>query len=72
MSLVQRKNGWQIAEEMGEATPYAGQHLLNRARWACDGVRDELCSYMYETLAAPNAVVNDPKSGCSHETRNER
>ena len=42
MSPVARKNGWQVAEEVGEATPYAMQPLLDRARWDCDGVRDEL------------------------------
>jgi SRSO17 transposase len=42
MSLVERKNGWQVAEELGEDTPYAMQHLLDRARWDCDGVRDAL------------------------------
>ncbi|GHO79193.1 hypothetical protein KSD_69640 [Ktedonobacter sp. SOSP1-85] len=25
MSSVERKNGWQVAEELGEATPYAMQ-----------------------------------------------
>lgn len=54
MSLVERKNGWQVAEEMGEATPYAMQYLLDRARWDCDGVRDGLRKYVYEMLAAPN------------------
>jgi hypothetical protein len=29
---VERKNGWQMAEEAGEATPYAMQYLLDRAR----------------------------------------
>ncbi|MFL5666613.1 MAG: IS701 family transposase, partial [Ktedonobacteraceae bacterium] len=33
MSEVSRKNGWQVAEEVGEAAPYAIQHLLDRARW---------------------------------------
>jgi SRSO17 transposase len=42
MGPVERKNGWQVAEAIGEATPYAMQHLLDRARWDCDGVRDEL------------------------------
>lgn len=42
MSSVGRKNGWQVAEAMGEVTPYAVQHLIDRARWDCDGVRDEL------------------------------
>jgi SRSO17 transposase len=57
MSEVSRKNGWQVAEAMGEATPYAVQHVLDRAKWDCDGVRDELRTYILETLAAPNVVV---------------
>jgi hypothetical protein len=32
MSDVSRKNAWQVAEEMGEAMPYAIQHLLDRAK----------------------------------------
>jgi hypothetical protein len=42
MSSAERKKSWQVAEEVGETTPYAIQHLLDRARWDCDGVRDEL------------------------------
>ncbi len=41
-SDLPRKNGWQVAEAIEEATPYAVQHLLARAKWDCDGVRDEL------------------------------
>jgi hypothetical protein len=33
LSPLERKNGWQLAEEAGEATPYAMQYLLDRARW---------------------------------------
>lgn len=57
MSSVERKNGWQVAEAMGEATPYAIQHVLDRAKWDCDGVRDELRAYISETLASSRAVV---------------
>jgi hypothetical protein len=39
MSSVKRKNGWQVPEDVGEATQYAIQHLLDRARWDCDIVR---------------------------------
>jgi len=46
MSDASRKNTWQVAEEMGEAAPYAIQHLLDRAKWDCDGVRDELHAYV--------------------------
>ncbi|GCF09548.1 transposase [Dictyobacter arantiisoli] len=63
MSPVERKNGWQVAEEVGEATPYAMQHLLDRARWDCDGVRDAVCMYVWETLAEPNAVLVIDETG---------
>lgn len=29
LSPVERKNGWQLAEEAGDKTPYATQHLLD-------------------------------------------
>ena len=28
LSPVERKNGWQLAEQAGDATPYGVQHLL--------------------------------------------
>jgi SRSO17 transposase len=63
MSGASRKNGWQVAEETGETTPSAMQHLLDRAKWDCDGVRDELRAYVCETLATPNAVVVIDETG---------
>ncbi len=60
---MERKNGWQVAEALGEATPYAMQHLLDRAKWDCDGVRDELRVYVLETLAAPNAMLVIDETG---------
>jgi SRSO17 transposase len=41
LSPVERKNGWQLAEEAGDKTPYAMQHLLGRAAWSADEVRDD-------------------------------
>jgi len=63
MSEASRKNGWQVAEEIGEATPYGIQHLLDRAKWDCDGVRDELRAYVKETLADPHGVVVIDETG---------
>jgi SRSO17 transposase len=63
MSPVERKNGWQVAEEVGQTTPYAMQHLLDRAKWDCDGVRDALCAYIWETLADPNPVLVIDETG---------
>ena len=42
---AERKNGWQLAEVVGDTTPYGLQHLLlGRAEWVGRGwgVRDEL------------------------------
>jgi SRSO17 transposase len=42
---VQRKNGWQLAEYVGDVTPHGIQRLLDRARWDADDVRDTLLPY---------------------------
>lgn len=63
MSEASRKNGWQVAEEIGEATPYGIQHLLDRAKWDCDGIRDELRAYVSEKLSTPKAVVVIDETG---------
>src|SRR5262249_44306106 len=36
LAPVERKNGWQLAEAAGDATPYAMQHLLGRAQWSAE------------------------------------
>jgi SRSO17 transposase len=63
MSPTERKNGWQVAEAMGEAAPYAMQHVLDRAKWDCDEVRDALRGYIWEKLSAPDAVVVIDETG---------
>ena len=40
LSSVGRKNSWQLAEAAGLANPYAFQHLLGRAQWDAEAVRD--------------------------------
>lgn len=42
---VQRKNGWQLAEHLGDPTPHGIQRLLDRASWDADEVRDTLIGY---------------------------
>ncbi len=42
MSGVDRKNGWQLAEFVGDPDPYAIQNFLYRATWNVDAVRDNL------------------------------
>ena len=42
LSPLERKNGWQLAEEAGDSTPSGVQHLLGRAQWDAEAVRDDL------------------------------
>lgn len=42
---VKRKNGWQLAEHLGDATPHGIQRLLDRASWDADELRDTLIRY---------------------------
>jgi SRSO17 transposase len=56
LSSVERKNGWQLAEQAGRATPYRTQRLLAGAHWDVDRVRDDLRSYVLEHLDDPDGV----------------
>jgi SRSO17 transposase len=57
LSPAERKNSWQLAEVSGDATPYGFQHLLRRALWDPDAVRDELRTYVIQHLGDPNGVL---------------
>jgi SRSO17 transposase len=46
MSDLPGKNCWTIAEHAGHASPGGLQHLLARAVWDADGVRDDLRGYV--------------------------
>jgi SRSO17 transposase len=53
LSEVERKNGWTLAEVVGEAGPERMQRLLNFYSWDVDGVRDDLRSAVAGVLADP-------------------
>jgi SRSO17 transposase len=57
LGRVERKNSWQMAEEMGERGPQGAQRLLNAARWDADAVRDDLREYVVEHLGDENRGV---------------
>lgn len=54
---VQRKNAWQVAEQIGDADPYGVQYLMGRADWDPDAVRDDLRAYAIEHLGDAEAVL---------------
>ena len=57
LARVERKNGWQLAEAIGETDPHGVQRLLNEATWEADGVRDDLRAYVVEHLGDPASGV---------------
>jgi SRSO17 transposase len=50
LGRVERKNGWQLAEAIGDADPQGVQRLVRVARWDADGVRDDLRDYLLAHL----------------------
>lgn len=70
MSDLPRKNCWTLAERAGHESPDGLQHLLARASWDHDGVRDDIHGYVIEHLGDPDAVLvvdetGDVKKGAS-------
>ncbi|GHD76350.1 hypothetical protein GCM10010317_092730 [Streptomyces mirabilis] len=63
LSDLPRKNCWSIAEWAGEATPDGMQHLLGRARWDADAVRDDVREYVLEHLHDEGAVLVVDETG---------
>jgi SRSO17 transposase len=57
------KNCWSIAEWAGEATPDGMQHLLGRAKWDADAVRDDVREYVLEHLHDEDAVLVVDETG---------
>ncbi len=63
VSGLDRKNCWTIAEHRGQATPDGLQHLLGRAKWEAEKVRDDLRGYVVEHFGDPGAVLVVDETG---------
>lgn len=57
LAPVERKNGWQLAEQVGEPGPQGVQRLLNAADWNADAVRDDLRALVVEHLGDTDGVL---------------
>jgi len=58
-----RKNCWTIAEHAGDPSPDGMQHLLGRAVWDADALRDDVRGYLTEHLGDPEAVLVVDETG---------
>jgi SRSO17 transposase len=63
VSGLDRKNCWTIAEHRGSATPDGLQHLLARASWDADSVRNDLRDYVIDALGDPGAILVVDETG---------
>jgi SRSO17 transposase len=50
LGRIERKNGWQMAEAIGDPDPQGVQRLLNAAKWDAGAVRDDLRHFVVEYL----------------------
>ena len=63
LASLERKNCWTIAEYRGDVTPDGLQHLLARAVWDADAVRDDLRDYVIDAFAEDEAVLVVDETG---------
>lgn len=63
LAPIERKNGWQLAEAVGEADPQGIQRLVRTARWDVDAVRDELLQFVAATFGEADGVFALDETG---------
>lgn len=57
LSPLPRKNGWRLAEAIGDPDPNGAQRLLSAARWDAEAVRDELIRVVDEGFGDAEAGI---------------
>jgi SRSO17 transposase len=60
---VDCKNGWQLADNLGDETPKNLQHFIARSQWNADEVRDDLQRYVIKHLADDDGVIVIDETG---------
>jgi SRSO17 transposase len=63
LSQCERKNGWQLAKQLGELNPDGVQRLLNQADWESEKVMTTLRAYVVEQLGSPEGVLIVDETG---------
>jgi len=60
---VKRKNGWQLAEHLGDARPWRTQRVLSHVLWDEEAARDLCREHAVERLGAEEAVLVVDETG---------
>jgi SRSO17 transposase len=63
MSQVERKNGWQLAEEMNHKTPDRVQKLLNSASWDVEQVLEQHWQRVGKCLGFEGGILAFDETG---------
>ena len=63
VSGLDRKNCWTIAEHRGALTPDGLQHLLARASWDANAVRNDLRDYVVDAFGDRDAILVVDETG---------
>jgi SRSO17 transposase len=66
---VERKNGWQLAEQAGYDHPRGIQRVLDRYIWEPDAVRDDLRLYVVAELGDPWGILVIDETGFPKQGR---
>ncbi|WP_405885473.1 IS701 family transposase [Streptomyces sp. NBC_01384] len=60
---LEKKNGWTLAEQVGQLRPDGVQRLLNLSDWDENAVRDDVRDFVVETIGAKDAVLIGDDTG---------
>jgi SRSO17 transposase len=63
LSTVERKNGWQLAEAVGDARPWRTQRVLSQTVWDEHAARDLVRDYVVEHLGDADGVLVIDETG---------
>lgn len=63
LASVERKNGWQMAEELGDPNAHGVQRLLAEADWDEEAVRDDLRASVSEHLGEAGGMLVVDETG---------
>ncbi len=66
---VERKNGWQMSEQVGYDNPYRFQHLLGRAVWDEEELCAEVRAYTVEHLDDGAGILAKTRNWLSQKRR---
>jgi SRSO17 transposase len=63
LAPLEKKNGWTLAEQVGQLRPDGVQRLLNHSAWDADAVRDDVRDFVVENIGAKDGVLIGDDTG---------